>query len=97
VRNDRDYGGKTKVRKIAYSFYTDTCTPYQGFKAGNGDVAYPAPADIQDAKALPGFHQTPQGAVDYLQPNWMKPPFDNLDARIAFDAAIDRVTLAQTI
>jgi ABC-type oligopeptide transport system substrate-binding subunit len=96
-RNDNYWGGKTAIFEINSVYYQDTQTPYDDWKAGKGDIACPPGVDFPEASKLAGFHRIPAVAVDYLQPNWHIPPFDNLDARIAFDAAIDRAQLAATI
>jgi peptide/nickel transport system substrate-binding protein/oligopeptide transport system substrate-binding protein len=96
-RNDNYYGGKSKIREIDYVFYQDTETPYSDWKAGKGDISYPPSVDYPEASALAGFHSIPEVGVEYIQPNWNIPPFDNLDARIAFDAATDRTVLANVV
>jgi ABC-type oligopeptide transport system substrate-binding subunit len=103
LRNDRHYGGRPRLRQIDYAFYKDTETPFADWEVGKGDVVdwlspWATPSDtLHEAKMLPGFHQRPMVGVDYLEPNWRWPPFDNLDVRIAFDAAIDPVALANLV
>jgi oligopeptide transport system substrate-binding protein len=56
----------------------------------------PASAYLQ-AKTQSDFHSVPYLDIGYLEPNWLRPPFDNLLAREAFAVAINRDAIATNI
>jgi peptide/nickel transport system substrate-binding protein/oligopeptide transport system substrate-binding protein len=97
VRNDAYWGGKPTIREIDYVLYQDFETAYLDYKAGKGSLVYPALTDVQEASTLPGYQQPAEVAVTYTQPNQHLAPFDDLDARIAFDAAVNRDVIAHTV
>jgi oligopeptide transport system substrate-binding protein len=97
--NDNFWGQKPILQKIQYTLYKDTGTAWAAYKAGSGDVGFPLAQEIDIAKTLKGstFHQIPQLAVSYLQPNWNIAPFDDVRVRNAFSLAIDRTAIAHSV
>jgi len=98
--NDAFWGKKPIIQKIQYTLYKDTGTAWTAYKAGQGDINPSVLAQELDiAKTLKGstFHQVPQLAVQYLQPNWNIAPFDDVRVRNAFSLAIDRKAIAHSV
>jgi len=99
VRNDKYWGTKPILKEIDYALYQDTGTAYNDWKGGKGSIVGVPGTSIPEAKSTyaSSFHQFAYTEINYFQPNQHIAPFDNKDARIAFDAAIDRTSLCDVI
>lgn len=97
VRNEGFWGTKPTLKEIDFKIYKDADTAFNDYKAGQVDRAAPPSAQYVAAKARPDFHETPFLATAYIQPNWKKAPFDDVNARQAFALAIDKDSIANKV
>jgi peptide/nickel transport system substrate-binding protein/oligopeptide transport system substrate-binding protein len=85
------------LREIDITFYKDATTAYTDYLAGNLSVGFPPDSQYQPAKARPNFTENPDLAINYVSPNWKTAPFDDLAARQAFAAAVDKNAIANAV
>ncbi len=97
VRNEGFWGTKPTLKEIDFKIYKDQDTAYNDYKAGQLDRSTPPPSQYVAAKARPDFHEIPYLATAYLQPNWKKAPFDDVNARQAFALSIDKDAIANKV
>jgi oligopeptide transport system substrate-binding protein len=99
VANPTFWGSpKPILQKIVFTFYADPSTAYRAYLEGQAMQAYALPPeDYTSAAQRPDFHEVPILDIDYTAPNWGKAPFNNLLARQAFDLALDKAQLIQTV
>jgi len=96
-RNPNFWGTKPTLSKIQYHVYKDTETSYQDYLTNAVDTTGVPLAHVAEAKTRADFRTKPYLDISYLSPNWKKAPFDDLAARQAFSAALDRETLAKQV
>ncbi len=84
------------LRELDFSFLRYADSEETAYKAGELDVALFPSTSFRDAVSGSGssFVEVKTLAIDYLQPNWAKAPFDDLRARQAFALALDKDALA---
>lgn len=70
---------------------------YKEYLSGAIDVTGVPTADLAQARSKPGFQQSPQLVTDYITPNSRIAPFNNINCRLAFSYAIDRVDITQKL
>jgi oligopeptide transport system substrate-binding protein len=91
---------KPKLREIDVTIYKLGEPAYADFKNGRLDVTgtqgIPSSA-FEQAKTQSDFHQVPFLDIGYVEPNLLRPPFDNLLAREAFAAAINNDSISANI
>lgn len=94
VRNESFWGVKPKLKEIDFRIYRDPDSAYSDYQNGQLDRATPPSSQFQDARQRPDFHAVPYLATGYLQPNWNKAPFDDVNARLAFALALNKDAIA---
>ncbi|HEX4713504.1 MAG TPA: peptide ABC transporter substrate-binding protein, partial [Ktedonobacteraceae bacterium] len=98
VPNPSYYGKAQTLKKVQLVFYKDTETAYKAFQAGQVDQTPVTPADNAAAQAdTAEYHLVPQLWINYLTMNYLYKPFDNIDIRQAFELAINKDQIAQSI
>ena len=88
------------MTKLIYPFYKETDTNFKAYQAGQTDYAQGFPiADLETAKALPNnqYQLVPQLQINYLTMNFLVKPFDNVHIRQAFDLAINKDLIIQSV
>ena len=90
-------GYKPFLKEIDLTVFKDADTAYAAYQAGQFDIGFPTTQLLAQAKTQPDFHQSSILEFSGFVFNWTKPPFDNLDARIAACLAINRDTIAHDI
>ncbi len=90
-------GKKPYLSEIDYTFFKDADTAYSAYQAGQFD--YGVAPSSQRAQAKTQSDYTEYGTLTYygINMNWQRPPFNNLDARLAMCEAIDRNQLNTAI
>ena len=96
-RNDAFWGQKPKLREIQLTFYKDTTTAYNSYLSGKDDVGSAPTAQLAAAKTHKGFHQVGVQQIDYNAMNWKIAPFNDVRVRQAFEIALDKTSLANTV
>jgi len=97
VRNEGFWGTKPSLKEIDFKIYADADTAYNDYKNGQVDRSTPPSAQYVAAKARPDFHEIPYLATAYIQPNWKKAPFDDVNARQAFAISINKDSIANQV
>jgi oligopeptide transport system substrate-binding protein len=99
VPNPDYYGPKPQLQKVIYPFYKQTDTAYRAYQVNQVDYATVPSADVAQAKALPNgqYHAIPQLWINYYTMNYLVKPFNNIDIRQAFDLAINKSLITQTV
>jgi oligopeptide transport system substrate-binding protein len=99
VPNPYYYGPKPQLSKVIFPFYKQSDTAYRAYQVGQVDEAGVPSADVAQAKALPNnqYKAVPQLWINYYTMNYLVKPFDNIDIRQAFDLAINKTLITQTV
>ena len=100
VPNPDYYGAKPQLTKLIYPFYKQVDTNFKAYEAGQTDYAGPIPSsDVATAKALPSnqYSLVPQLWINYYTMNYLVKPFDNIHIRQAFDLAVDKDLIVQSV
>lgn len=97
VRNEGFWGTKPTLKEIDFHIYKDADTSFNDYKAGQIDRSAPPAAQYTAAKSRPDFKEVPYLDISYIQPNWKKAPFDDVNARQAFALAIDKDAIANKV
>ncbi len=98
VPNPYYFGAKPALREYDMPFIQNPETAYSEYQTGQIDVDNNVPAaEIANAAKLPGFHEAPQLATDYIGLNTHIAPFDTIKVRQAFLLATDRKVLAEKV
>ncbi len=96
-RNTAFWGAPTKLREVDYTFYKDSTTAYNAYLSGKDDIGAAPTAQLAQAKTHVGFHQVGVQQIDYNAMNWKLAPFNDVRVRQAFEIAIDKTVLANTV
>lgn len=70
---------------------------YTQYVNGQADFTLVPSARYQNSRQLDDFHEEPALAIDYFGMNFQNPPFDNLQVRQAFDLALNKQYLVDTV
>ena len=90
-------GKKPNLTEIDWTLFKDGASAYAAYKAGQYDMAFVTPDQVARVQGRQDEHQVPLLAVSAVVMNWAMPPFDSLDARLAFCLAIDRDALVASL
>ena len=77
--------------------FANASTAYDVYLSGQFDIGFPTPDQLAHARTQYDYHEAPLLALRGVSMNWATPPFNNLDARLAFCLAIDRDALNQSV
>jgi oligopeptide transport system substrate-binding protein len=94
VRNASFWGITPKLREVDFKIYQTLSAEYSDYLIGRLDVGSAPPTEYRVSKARSDFHEVPYPLISYYQPNWARPPFNNLGVRQAFDLALNKTALA---
>jgi oligopeptide transport system substrate-binding protein len=99
VPNKNYYGPIPQLQKVIFPFYKQTDTAYRAYQVNQVDEAGVPSANVAQAKTLPNgqYHAVPQLWINYYTMNYLVKPFDNIDIRQAFDLAINKSLITQTV
>jgi oligopeptide transport system substrate-binding protein len=99
VPNPYYYGPHPQLQKVVYPFYKQSDTAYRAYQVGQVDEATVPSSDVAQAKTLPNnqFKAIPQLWINYYTMNYLVKPFDNIDIRQAFELAINKSLITQTV
>jgi oligopeptide transport system substrate-binding protein len=91
------WGTPPQLSAIHFKVYQTGASEYADYLDGKLDEGIPPAAQYKSAKTRSDFHELPFLSTSYYGPNWKKAPFDNLDARQAFDLALNKTVLADQV
>jgi len=94
AQNPSFFQAKTRVKEVDFTIYPNAQAEWNDYLGGRIMIGGPSIADYPNAKGRSDLHISPNLALDYLQPNWARAPFDDVTARQAFALAIDKTALA---
>jgi oligopeptide transport system substrate-binding protein len=101
VPNNGYWGGAPKLQQIIYSYIADGNTAFSKYQTGALDVTSVPVADVTvvrgDAVLSKQAHLFPTLTTFWMTYNTKKPPFDNVDVRMAFAKSIDRQKLTLNV
>jgi peptide/nickel transport system substrate-binding protein/oligopeptide transport system substrate-binding protein len=97
VANPAFWGTPPQLHEIDFKIFQTLTSEYSDFLDGKLNLGIAPPAEYKSAKARTGFHEQPFLATSYYGPNWSKAPFNNVDARQAFDLALNKEVLADKV
>lgn len=97
ARNPAYWGTKPTLQQIDFTIYTDPQAAYQDFRAGKLDIGFPPASVTTGSLGQTSAHQTPIALTTFDLVNWTLAPFNDPTMRQAFDLALDKQQLAQTI
>ncbi len=98
VPNPNYYGPAPQLAKIVYPFYKDADTVYKAYQVGQVDSSGVPSANLAEARKLTNeFHPVPQLWISYYAMNFLVKPFDNIKIRQAFELAINKDLIVQTV
>jgi len=99
VPNPYYYGAKPQLQKVIFPFYKQSDTTYRAYQVGQVDLSSVPTTDLSAAAALPNhqYQLVPQLWINYYTMNYLVKPFDNIDIRQAFDLAINKTLIAQSV
>ena len=97
VRNPNFWGTAPKLREVDFQIYKTAEAEYADYLDGKLDQGVAPVSQYKQSKTRSDFHEVPFLSIGYYQPNWAKPPFNNLGVRQAFDLALDKDVLANQV
>ncbi len=98
VPNPNYYGPIPQLAKVVYPFYKDADTVYKAYQVGQVDSTGIPSANLAEARKLTNeFHPVPQLWISYYAMNFLVKPFDNIKIRQAFELAINKDLIVQTV
>ena len=98
-RNDDYWDDDNYLDAITISIIPSTSTQIQAFLNEEFDLIGVVPAQVNQVNRLPGvvLHEDIGNTFNYLSFNLLQPPFDNVDVRRGFSAALDREGIAEGV
>ncbi len=97
VRNDSFWGTKPKLREIDFKVYQTVQAEYADYLTGRLDQGSAPPDQYLQSKKRSDFHELSALWINYYQPVWNKAPFDDVRVRQAFDLALDKQLLSDSV
>ncbi|MGN6517401.1 MAG: peptide ABC transporter substrate-binding protein, partial [Rhizomicrobium sp.] len=101
VKNPHFYDAKNvSIETVNYYPSSDYSAALKRFRAGEFDITMGVPSSEIDwlRQNLPGdLHLAPYVALNYIQFNFTKKPFDDIRVRRAISMAVDRETIARRV
>ena len=99
VPNPNYYGSQPAMREVDFNFYKTVETEFKAYQANQVDFSGIPTALIPSQKPKLGaqYHQYPILAIFYLGMNYLSKPFDNIKIRQAFELAINKDVLNQSV
>ena len=96
-RNDSFWGTKPKLREIDYTIFKAADPEYNAYLAGQNDRTDVPSAQYTNAKGKSDFHEIGSLSLNFYQPNWKTPPFDDMRMRQAFELALDKQAIVTDV
>ncbi len=97
VPNPNYYGPRPQLKKLRFLFYKSPNTQYKAYQAGQIDETAIPSANFAQASKRADFSKNLEPIIFYYSMNYLIKPFDNIHIRQAFDLALNKDVLAQTV
>lgn len=97
VPNPYYYGLKPQLQHVTFAFYPSDDAAYQAYLANRVDTTGVPLSIYATDKKRKDFYQIPQLWTNYYTMNYLVKPFDNIHIRQAFELAINKETIANTV
>jgi oligopeptide transport system substrate-binding protein len=97
VPNPDYYGAKARLQKLEFVPSSNPTTTYNSYLAGQIDYAQIPITDLAGDKSRHDYHHASVLNIDFLAPNFLAKPFNNLHIRQAFALAINKDIIASTV
>jgi peptide/nickel transport system substrate-binding protein/oligopeptide transport system substrate-binding protein len=91
------YGPKPQLKKLRFLFYKSPTAQYEAYQAGQLDETAIPPANYAKASIRQDFKKNLEPIISYYTMNYLTKPFDNIHIRQAFELALNKDVIAQTI
>ncbi len=97
VPNPNFFGTKARLQKIEYLPSSDPATVYKEYLAGQVDYTVVPPSNLASATSRKDYLTAPSLSISFVAMNFLAPPFNNLHIRQAFDLAVNKDVLNNTV
>lgn len=97
VRNPNWWGKPLTLTGVTMPLYADQETQYKDYTSNQLDFSTVPSHEYPFARDLSDFHQVLALAIDYFGMNWLVPPFNNQKVRQAFDLALNKQLLVDSV
>jgi len=97
VPNPRYYGPKPQLQEINQSFYSSPTSNYLAYQADQVDVTAIPPEQYPQLQNNKELRQSDELAIEYIAMNYLIKPFDSIEIRQAFELALDKDTIVNTV
>lgn len=97
VPNPNYYGPRPQLKKLRFLFYKSPTAQYEAYQAGQLDETAIPIASYAQASKRSDFSKNPEPVIFYYTMNYLSKPFDNIHIRQAFELALNKDVLAQTV
>lgn len=97
VPNAHYYGAKARLQKLEFLPSSNPTTLYNEYLVGQVDYAEIPLTNLANARSRKDYHHASTLNIDFLVPNFLAKPFDNVHIRQAFALAIDKDILASNV
>ena len=91
------WGKKLTLTEVDRPLVNSIETEYTNYRAGQYDYSDVPGNDATSAQSQPGFNEVPVLQINYFGLNFDLPPFDNIQVRQAFDLALNKQLLVDSI
>ncbi len=97
VPDPQYYGPRPQLKKLRFLFYKSPTTQYEAYQAGQLDETAIPSAIYAQASKRSDFSKNLEPIIFYYTMNYLIKPFDNIHIRQAFELALNKDVLAQTV
>lgn len=94
---EQAFNKQLKLTEVVRPVYTTVGSEYDAYRAGANDYTDVSLADYPFARGQSDFHDVIALETDYFGLNFSRAPFDNLEVRQAFDLALNKQLLVDSI
>jgi oligopeptide transport system substrate-binding protein len=94
---EQAFGQTLTIKQVVRPVISSEDAEYQAYRAGQYDYTDVPANDFAFAHGQADFHTVTSLETDYFGLNFAKPPFDNISVRQAFDLALNKQYIVDTV